>query len=104
RVEIVLRARRDPYNRGYVYLQTVSGNTVSYSTGLEIENETWSTARSGGTGSATVPVGQPAVNNNTTSGPSSGTGGSAAASDKRVQGGEAAPGFSYSQTTTEGGY
>ena len=39
RVQIVLQGRRDPHNRGYVYLESLTGNSVRYATRLGIERD-----------------------------------------------------------------
>src|SRR5260370_14201329 len=59
RVQIVLQGRRDPHNLGYVYLESLSGNTVRYATRLGIERNDWSTARSGGLGSGAAQTREP---------------------------------------------
>jgi hypothetical protein len=74
RVQLVMQARRDPHNLGYAYLESVEGNNVRYSVGLDINNSTWSRTRSGGLGTAASQAGEPASHN-----PSVGSSGSAGA-------------------------
>ena len=56
RVQIVLRARRDPHRQGYAYLESIAeGNNVRYWVRLGIKNKSWSKTTSGGVGNSGVP-------------------------------------------------
>ena len=102
-VRIVVEGLRDPHNRGYHYLESITGNAVRYSTRLGIENKAWSTARSGGFGSGAATTGSPAVANAAVApgGPGGGTAGPAL---KTFREGGANPEGGVTQATTTGGY
>ncbi len=73
RAQLVLQARRDPHNLGYVYLESVEGNTTRYTTGLDVKNTNWTKLQSGAVATAASQTGQPT--NNSTTGPSAAGGG-----------------------------
>ena len=66
-MQIVLQARRDPHNLGYVYLETVEGNTTRYTTGLDVKNTNWTKLQSGAVGTAASQTGEPTIHNPTAS-------------------------------------
>ena len=101
RVQIVLRARRDPSNEGYVYLESIEGNNVRYTVRLDIKNKSWSKIRSGGFGTAVSQTGEPVIHN-PTSGPTEATGGEAGA--QGFQSWDAHPEGAVIQATETGGY
>jgi hypothetical protein len=103
RVQIVLQGRRDPHNRGYVYLESVTGNSVRYHTGLGVENDSWSNTASSGFGLGDQQPGEPTAQ----VGPIGGQGGGTATSGTR----EGAlsdihfnPASTFTQSTGSGGY
>ena len=97
RVQIVLQGRRDQRGRGYVYLQSIEGNTVRYMFALHVRNRSWMRLRSGGLGTAASQTGEPTIHNPTT-GPS-GAGGATGLSSWTLH-----PEGAVSQSTGEGGY
>jgi hypothetical protein len=102
-VQILLRGRRDPHNRTYVYLESVQGNSVRYHTRLGITNNAWSVARSGGTGSGAQQTGEPSVHN-TTSPPGGGSAGPSGPAEGHFNNAAANPDGNVSQSTAKGGY
>ncbi|HEY2577122.1 MAG TPA: hypothetical protein VGI74_12530, partial [Streptosporangiaceae bacterium] len=105
RVQIVLQGRRDPHNRGYVYLESVTGNSVRYATRLGIENESWSSTASSGFGMGDQQPGAPTAQVST--GPSGGVGQGTAASGERegvLSDFHLNPAGTFTQSTGTGGY
>ncbi len=103
--QIVIKARRDAYNEGYLYLDKVEGNTVRYHTELDIKNQAWSTNRSGGTGTSSTPTGQRSVQNTTaTESAGSKAGQSAGFDTGHFAEAEGKPEYARGQSTRKGGY
>ena len=105
RVQIVLRARRDPHNQGYVYLESVEGNTVRYTFGIDLKNKSWTRLKSGALGTASSPTAQPNIRN-ATAGPTGvgGTPNQANEPDTGFDTWELHPEGALTQTTGKGGY
>ena len=106
RAQIVLQARRDPHNLGYVYLESVEGNTTRYTTGLDVKNRNWTKLQSGAVGTAASQTGEPTIHNPTAS-PSEaggGTPGQTTGSNTGFSNWTAHPEGSMGQTTGKGGY
>lgn len=104
RVQIVLQARRDAHNRGYSYLESLTGNSVRYATRLGIE-EAWSTNTSGGLGSGAAQDGDVSAPD-TTSAPGGQGEGTAESGESSgaFREGHANPDGEFTQSTTRGGY
>ena len=104
-VRLEMRGRRDPHNRGHLYLESLTGNSVRYATRLGIERDAWSRTRSGGLGSGAAQSGEPTVHNTTAppGGQGQGTAGSGEAAGV-VREWHVNPDGSFSQSTTAGGY
>ena len=101
RVQIVLQARRDPSNQGYVYLESIEGNNVRYTVRLDIKNKSWSKIQSGAMGTTAVQTGEPVIHN-PTAGPTEAAGGEAGVRRAPVLG--CPPEGAVMQATERGGY
>ncbi len=107
RAQIVLQARRDPHNLGYVYLESIEGNTTRYTTGLDQKNRNWTKLQSGAVATAASQTGAPTNTSNATPAPSApggGAPGQATGPSTGFNGWTLHPEGDIGQSTGKGGY